>query len=207
MARLTIICMVLLTAAFSGTQNLFAQENTARSERVDRARSRGKEITMRAFGTLSSNLMQAVSRGGVSNALEFCSLNAASLTKSAANTNLIEVRRVSHKARNPGNKANAAELAVLKQFRSGLASGKAPTPVIQTGADGSATYFAPIALNNPLCLNCHGQPGSEIKKENLAVIKRLYPKDEATGFKLGELRGMWRIDFKPSALADEDDSN
>lgn len=206
MKRLTIICMAVLIAGIGGEQNLSAQESAAQKEREIRARTRGKEITMRAFGALSSNLMQAISRGGVSNALELCSVKALPLTRSVTDTNLVQLRRVSHKARNPGNKANAAELVVLNQFRSGLASGKAPTPVIQMRSNGAATYFAPIALNNPLCLNCHGQPGKKIKKENLAVIKRLYPKDEATGFKLGELRGMWRVDFKPSALTREDDS-
>lgn len=198
--------MAVLIAGIGGEQNLSAQESAAQKEREIRARTRGKEITMRAFGALSSNLMQAISRGGVSNALELCSVKALPLTRSVTDTNLVQLRRVSHKARNPGNKANAAELVVLNQFRSGLASGKAPTPVIQMRSNGAATYFAPIALNNPLCLNCHGQPGKKIKKENLAVIKRLYPKDEATGFKLGELRGMWRVDFKPSALTREDDS-
>jgi hypothetical protein len=32
--------------------------------------------------------------------------------------------------------------------------------------------------------------------ENLALIRQLYPADEATGFSLGEVRGLWRIGFK-----------
>jgi hypothetical protein len=32
------------------------------------------------------------------------------------------------------------------------------------------------------------------------VIRRLYPEDQATGFSLGDLRGMWRIDFKKNDL-------
>jgi len=164
------------------------------------ARERGKAITAQAFGVLSSNLMTALTRGGVSNALQFCSMEGMPLTASVANSNQITLRRVSHKARNPKNKANAAELAILDQFRAGLAPGKTAAPLVSTNDSGGATFFAPIVLNNPLCLNCHGQPGTDIKPENLALVQKLYPQDEATGFKLGELRGLWRIDFQPAAL-------
>jgi hypothetical protein len=51
-----------------------------------------------------------------------------------------------------------------------------------------------------MCLNCHGEPDKDIKPENLALIRRLYPQDQATGFQLGELRGAWRIDFPASSL-------
>lgn len=36
--------------------------------------------------------------------------------------------------------------------------------------------------------------------ENLAFIRSLYPQDAATGFKLGDLRGAWRVDFPRAAL-------
>jgi hypothetical protein len=32
----------------------------------------------------------------------------------------------------------------------------------------------------------------------LDEIKKNYPADEATGFKQGELRGLWSVDFKRS---------
>ncbi len=164
------------------------------------ARERGKAIAAQAFGVLSSNLTTALSQGGVSNAVQFCSVEALPLTTSVADTNQVTLRRVSHKVRNPKNKADTAELAVLEAFRVGLVEGKTPAPLVRTNASGGATFFAPIVLNNPLCLNCHGQPGIDIKPEHLAILQRLYPKDEATGFKLGDLRGLWRIDFKPEAL-------
>lgn len=159
------------------------------------ARERGQAITAQAFGVLSSNLTAALSQGGVSNALQFCSVEALPLTASVVDTNQVTVRRASHKARNPKNQADAAELAILDAFRASLSPGKTATPLVRTNASGGATFFAPIVLNNPLCLNCHGQPGTDIKPENLALIQKLYPKDEATGFKFGELRGLWRIDF------------
>ncbi len=50
-------------------------------------------------------------------------------------------------------------------------------------------------LGNPLCLQCHGTPNQDIAPETLAAIQKLYPGDKATGFKLGDLRGLWRVTF------------
>lgn len=174
---------------------------TAESRLDTTARERGVALAARTFGVLSSNLMTAFSQGGVSNALQFCSTAAQPLTASVADTNQIVIRRISHKARNPKNRAGAAELAILDEFRATLAAGRPVAPLVQTNAPGGATFFAPIVLNNPLCLNCHGQSGPEIKPEHQEIIRQLYPEDQATGFKLGELRGLWRIDFQPAALS------
>jgi hypothetical protein len=51
------------------------------------------------------------------------------------------------------------------------------------------TVIAPIPTQ-PLCLTCHGDPAtfSPELKEALAVH---YPNDQATGFKAGDLRGVF----------------
>lgn len=163
--------------------------------------TRGKAIAAETFGLLSTNLQTAIQSGGVSNALPFCSLAAAPLTASMAEKHGVTLKRVTHKARNPGGKANEAELAALKSFASALAASPNPPPPFATNlVAGQATFFAPIVIANELCLKCHGEAGKDISAENLAVIKKHYPQDEATGFKLGELRGAWRIDFPLATL-------
>ena len=67
-------------------------------------------------------------------------------------------------------------------------------------APGQTTFLAPILLSKELCLKCHGQPGKDIAPGDLETIRRLYPGDEATGFAMGELRGLWRIDFPTASL-------
>ncbi len=154
----------------------------------------GTRITTEAFALLSKRLTEAIAKEGVPGAIGFCSEKALPLTASV-NANL---RRVSHKARNPKNKADATELEVLNAFRATMKAGKAPEPQVRRNADGSETFFAPIVLANPLCLKCHGTPGADIDAETLSALRKLYPQDEATGFTLGELRGLWRVDFVPS---------
>lgn len=154
----------------------------------------GKRITAEAFALLSKNLTEAIAKDGAPGAIGFCSEKALTLTVSV-DANL---RRISHKARNPKNKADATELSILNAYRASMKTGQAPEPQVRRNADGSETFFAPIVLGNPLCLKCHGAPGTDIDGETLAALRKLYPQDEATGFTLGELRGLWRVDFRPA---------
>lgn len=156
----------------------------------------GRLVTQRAAGILSSNLLTALARGGPTNALEFCHLQAVTLTEGSGQPG-VQVRRVSHRPRNPANRATTNELAVLGQFRDRMKPGAGLPPMLVTNATGRVTFYSPIVLNTPLCLQCHGQAGTEISAGTQEALRRLYPKDEATGFKLGELRGLWRVDFEP----------
>jgi len=114
----------------------------------------------------------------------------------------VKVRRLTHKPRNPAARASNAETAVLDGFRAALApGGQPPAPIATNLVAGQATFFAPIVINHALCLNCHGEPGKDISDANLAIIRQHYPQDEATGFKLGDLRGAWRIDLPLAWLA------
>ena len=167
---------------------------------VQAALSRGRAVAAQAFGLLSSNLLQAIEQHGVSNALPYCSAQAIPLTALVAKTNDVTLRRISHKARNPANLADEAEQALLTRLQADLNAGRSLQPtVVGTGPE-TVTFYAPIVIPNALCLKCHGQPEDDIALENLLTIRKLYPADAATGFKLGDLRGLWRIDFKRSAL-------
>ena len=83
-----------------------------------------------------------------------------------------------------------------------LEEGKKTAPVVAAHDDGSATFYAPITVFAPLCLKCHGEPGSDIDEATTATLAELYPEDEATGFALGDLRGMWAIRVPAEATTD-----
>jgi hypothetical protein len=160
----------------------------------------GKQLAGEAFELLSSNLKNAIQQGGVSNALPYCSVAALPLTRSVAASQGAEVRRITHRPRNPAGKAEGVEMDVLKGFEQGLAGTNMPPPVVTNVTPGKVTFFAPIVLSQPLCLQCHGEPGTDILPEHVALIDKLYPQDQAKGFKLGQLRGAWRVDLPVQAL-------
>jgi hypothetical protein len=169
------------------------------------ALQRGRAIATETFDLLRTNLMTAMQSGGISNALPFCSLAASPLTAGMATKHGVTLRRVTRKARNPNGRADAVETAILEKFADALRTGarsatNPPPPVVTNLSAQTVSFFAPILIANELCLKCHGEPGQDIGFEDLAVIGRLYPQDAATGFRMGDLRGAWRIDFPLATL-------
>jgi hypothetical protein len=191
-----VICGLALCAVF-----LPLHAPAADSPATKTLEAQGKAIVDEAFTLLSSNLGKALAEGGVSNALAYCSVQALPLTQIVADTNNVRIRRVTLMTRNPANKADGKEAEVLKHFQS-RPKGSKTVPMLITNADHSVTFFSPILLSNPLCLNCHGNPRKDIKPEHVEFIRGIYPKDAAVGYKLGDLRGMWRVDFSPAAVKD-----
>ncbi len=161
----------------------------------------GKHIASDTFAALSGKLGAAMQEGGVPYALEFCNVEAMPLTDSLSQKHQVEVRRASHKPRNPSNRADSLEMSSIQTFIAQIEKGEQPKPVLYKHA-GKTIFHAPIQIPNQLCLNCHGGEGTDIAQENLELIDKLYPEDEATGFEQGELRGIWAIKF-PAGFFDE----
>ncbi|GAA5520248.1 DUF3365 domain-containing protein [Aliifodinibius salicampi] len=162
-----------------------------------------KEITTASFKTLSSNLQKAMSEGGVSNALEFCNIKAMPLTDSLASHYGIELQRASHQPRNPVNKADSLEMIAIKEYIRNIEQGRELKPVTYT-RENAIIYHAPIRIQGQLCLSCHGSPGTDISQSDVEIIQELYPEDMATGFEIGELRGIWSIQFPANYFNQED---
>lgn len=158
----------------------------------------GPKIIAEAFGRLSGALAEAISKEGPAKALSVCSEKAPQIAKDVAAAHGVTLRRATNKPRNPKNSADEIEKAAMEVFLAALENQENPNPQVITHADGSRDFLAPIVLGNPLCLQCHGTPGKDIGPENLAAIKKIYPEDKATGYQLGDLRGLWRITFPAS---------
>jgi hypothetical protein len=155
----------------------------------------GQKIAMITFANLSGQLQRALAEGGVENAVQYCNLVAYPLVDSLSEVNEATIRRTSLKARNPKNAPDEAERLALQQYEAKAAAGEELQSYVELIDPSTVAFYAPI-LAQPLCLNCHGKIGETLKEEDYAVIKQLYPQDEATGYIAGDLRGMWSIRFK-----------
>lgn len=149
----------------------------------------GAEITQATFKVLSSNLQHAISNGGIENAINFCSTNAQLLTDSLTNYYNVSVKRTSHKLRNPVNSPTPNEKAIIDEYMGGKSG-----PIVQQNEDGSVSYYSPIYTKG-LCITCHGEVGKTIAESDYKRILEIYPKDEAIGFSVDELRGIWSLTF------------
>jgi len=61
------------------------------------------------------------------------------------------------------------------------------------------TYLRAIPMVGQPCLSCHG---TGIDPAVTARIAKLYPKDKATGFMPGELRGAMLVHWDAASIAD-----
>lgn len=155
---------------------------------------RGMQMAMTTKAELGKNLMGQIQKNGVIAALDFCNVQALPITDSMATAHKALIKRVTDKPRNPKNKANAAELQYIENFKKQVAAGGEVKPI--TVNMGNQTEFYYPIVTNSMCLKCHGTPGRELENLTLSKIKELYPTDKATGYTENEVRGMWSISFE-----------
>ena len=153
--------------------------------------SLGQQYAQTAQKKLGSNLKQAMQESGPVGALHFCHEQAVPLTQSVVAGDLLDLKRVSDKNRNPDNTPNEPQLKYIKQAKSQLAEGQNPSAVVREVNDQMVAYY-PI-VSQPGCLQCHGSPKTDIAPDTLQAIRERYPDDKATGFDVNQLRGIWVI--------------
>jgi len=151
-------------------------------------------ITKDVMQTLGKNLKHQIKTNSFPKALEFCAYNAyliiGKISQKYPNTT---IKRISLKPRNPVDTPNEKERVILESFEKMFRCGIKPKEIIIENKD-SVTIYKPIMINKKVCLKCHGNvdPNSKIGQ----TIKKFYPYDKATGYKLGDFRGAFVITMK-----------
>jgi len=189
MRNLTFFIALLLFGCQSTT------EKTSKEKPKFDYYAQGKVITSLAQAELQKNLKKAMKEGGPVHAIEFCNINATHLTDSVSNIFDVEVQRISLKNRNLNNAAiGPKEKILLNNF---LESSLESTGLRDTliAFEGKLLYYRPIMIGMEACLKCHGQKGKNIDNETIIALNKLYPKDKATNYRMGEFRGVWKVTF------------
>jgi len=192
---------MLLVAAMTGTLSSCAGDEEVPPETQRLVREQGAAATMALMAMLQSNLMAAMQEGGPSYAVEFCAGEALTLTDSVAKQfgSGFSIKRVSENHRNPVNAPDAAEVRALRHFHDALAeSGALPEDWVQKTASGELRYYRPLVIAEP-CLACHGEAES-LDPAVAEAIAALYPDDRATGYEIGDLRGVVRVTVPPERI-------
>jgi len=150
----------------------------------------GAELLAPYKQQLQSALKAGIQQGPLA-ALSVCQLQAPAIAESLS-TDGVTVGRASQRLRNPANAAPDWVQPVLNAY---LADASDREPRAVEISDSVAGYVEPILLQ-PMCVMCHGDA---IAPAVATRIRELYPADEATGFRPGELRGVFWVQY-PSAL-------
>jgi len=182
---------LVMLLIFYGCQNA-VQKKSLTPEEQSKYIAKGRMITAFSLKALSGEVMQAINEGGVQHAVDYCNVHASPLIDSLSVKHNAKISRVSDRYRNPANKPGGLDLTVIEAYREQLAAGNVLQPHLEVTSD-EIIFYSPILILNPVCLNCHGEAGTTALQENIDFIKAKYPEDMAVGYKLGDLRGVWKI--------------
>jgi hypothetical protein len=182
--------LFLSLAVFMGLAFRSVSEQTP-----EEIRQKGDKITAVTGQTLSKSVMNAIAKGGVSEAVKFCNVAAYPLTDSLAKANQVLIKRTAIRWRNSKNKPSKQEKKIFAAFELENQQGKTLEAKIIKQKNGVWLYAKPIIMQAQ-CQVCHGKLNETLLVDNYKTIKKYYPKDKAIGFSTGDIRGMWVLAFK-----------
>lgn len=157
------------------------------TDRQKAEQQRGLKAVHAMARRLMGELEEALDTGDPAAAVEVCRRRAPKIAQAIAGEYGLKIGRTSYRLRNPAN--------VPPEWARELVADRVAGPTWLAGPDGELAGLLPIRLKVE-CTMCHG-PKEEIAPEILSVLAQRYPKDAATGFHPGDLRGWFWVETRP----------
>lgn len=155
----------------------------------------GDSIANAAQKAFVGALMKAINEQGTAGAVSFCNVHALPIADSLSQHYNCTIQRISDRYRNPADKPDAADSTIIADYQAQKTAGTVLVARL-VEQENQVIYYKPIMVGMPTCLQCHGDPKNDIDAATLAAIRGKYPADLATGYKQGDLRGVWKIAFR-----------
>lgn len=165
------------------------------------ARARAREAGVGFAGALRAAMQQAVAAGGPQAGIEVCQVDAPRLAAEAMSRQGVALGRSSLRLRNPSNVGPDWVAARLAEWGERPASGLEVMLEYADTADGRVARFSAPIVVEAACLGCHG-PKDTLGPEVQAVLAERYPADQATGYALGDLRGVLWVEARVEGTRD-----
>jgi hypothetical protein len=186
------VCGILFAACGGGDDLADQQAAEQRAAEQRAAEQRAETAAKQLVGTLLGEVQRAMKEGGPASAVRTCAEKAQPLTDKVAAENMVRLRRVTDRPRNPVDAPDDYERAVLRRFQDmadagTLEAGTLHSEVVTIDGRKALRYMKPITIKKP-CLACHA-PEEQLDAEVRAAIAERYPEDRATGYAAGDLRG------------------
>jgi len=167
------------------------------SDDVEKHLDVSRSATQQLGGQLKNKLKSSLQSEGPVEAITVCNVEAESIANSVSESNKLEVGRTSLKVRNPLNIPDAWEqenLVYLEQQELSRVDIKTLEvyEIIKENDEKWFRYMKAIPTAE-VCLVCHGEAIAMPIKER---IHTLYPDDQATGYKIGTMRGAFTVKVK-----------
>lgn len=174
--------LIFFAALLAGCHAALAADTTE-----DLAGKQAAALAREFVGLLKPQLKQAMAEQGPDHAIAVCADLAPAIADSLSAKSGWTVRRVSLKSRNASRAVpDDWERAVLLDFATRQAAGKAVTDISFGEVVGGQYRYMQAQVIEPLCLVCHGKGlADDVRK----TLDQYYPDDLATGYSLGQVRG------------------
>lgn len=155
-------------------------------------------IARQSSDGLKQRLRDAISSRGLAQAFAECRVDRRTESCRASSWECLELQRVAIStghARMTKEESDAA--AVIGQFRESAQSQnvKGLKPVIQASSSRQHIAYVPIAVDHPMCLQCHGRAGKELAPQAVSAMGAKAGRRVLTGYVLGDVIGAWKIKF------------
>jgi hypothetical protein len=190
------MCLPSPTAHRPRARVLTEVQDLAQAEIPEGALLRAREAADALGASLQQRLFGALDDGGPMLAVEVCSVEAQEISESFAADDL-SVRRVSLLTRNPVNAPDPWEFGKLEELAEAHEAGETlqeEVEVVQENGESVLRLVRPILVAQP-CLTCHGATET-IRPDVLEMIRANYPGDQATGYSLGDFRGVVSVQVR-----------
>lgn len=185
---------LLLAAALAAAASFIPHAPLQSAQDSAQMAEQSREVAKSFGAQLKAELVRAIKAGGPKSAIAVCNSAAPAIAEQMRSGKGLVVGRTALKLRNRENAPDAWERMVLEDFLKQAEQGAdlAKLERYETAEkDGKRVfrYMKAIPTGKP-CLTCHGD---SVDAALEAKIREFYPKDEATGFALGDLRGAFTI--------------
>jgi len=162
---------------------------TKNEKQISALKNQADSIATVSQMILLQKVATAIQKGGTEYAVDFCHVKAIPITDSLSKEVQMSIQRITDKNRNPKNNLKTkTDRSIFDEF-------KRKTELSDTllTQNEQYVYYKRINLAMPTCMKCHGNPTTDIEEKTLQKISTSYPNDKAVGYKLNDLRGLWKI--------------
>jgi hypothetical protein len=181
---------LLLTLALAGCATNGTEAPKPDAKQIAEMRAIAGTLATR----LGGRLKQELEANGPESAISVCKKIAPQIAGDLSRQTGWTVGRVGTRARNANTGVpDAWETRALATFAERMKQGEKPetlelAEVVSAPSGGHTLRYAKAIAIQPLCVTCHGAP-EQLPAGVKARLQAEYPLDQATGYRVGELRG------------------
>jgi hypothetical protein len=155
-------------------------------------------VASKAVGQLSqemrNKLAESMLKNGPAGAIDVCAKDVPIILYRIEQELGVSIKRTSLKVRNPRNAPDPVEKELLESLAASRNAEASLPPGVTPFPNNRQRFFKTITIEQT-CLKCHGEPAAMHERVRRKIAET-YPGDRATGYKVGDLRGIISVTVK-----------